>query len=224
MAKLVWDQVGDRVYKTGVEQAAIYPMGEGGVYKEGEAWNGLTAVTESPSGAEPTALYANDKKYVELMSAEEFGGTIEAYTYPKGFAACNGEADAVEGLRLTQQTRTPFAMVYKSLLGNDTEGTKYGYELHVVYGARVKPSEISNNTVNDSPEAATMSWEFSTTAVDVDGFQPTSHIVIDSRTVNSDKLKAIEEKLYGTAEAGAKILMPNEIIALIKGEGGVAAG
>ena len=218
MAKLVWDQIGERTYKTGVEQAAIFPMTKEGTYGAGEAWNGLTAITESPSGAEPTKLYANDKKYVELTSAEEFGGTIEAYTYPKGFAACNGEAEAVAGVRITQQARTPFGMVYKSLLGNDTEGTKHGYELHVVYGAKVSPSETANNTVNDSPEAATMSWEFSTTPVEVEGYEPTSHIVIDSTTVDANKLKALEAKLYGSADAEAKLLMPNEIIAVIKGE------
>lgn len=222
MAKIVWDQVGERTYKTGVEQAAIYPMGEGGVYGQGEAWNGLTAVTESPSGAEPTALYANDKKYVELMSAEEFGGTIEAYTYPKGFAACNGESEVVAGLRVTQQSRSTFGMVYKSLLGNDTEGTKHGYELHIVYNARVKPSEIANNTVNDSPEASTMSWEFTTTPIDVAGFDPTSHLVLDSTTINAEKLKAVEEKLYGTAEAEPTLLLPDAIIALVKGEGQVS--
>lgn len=216
MAKLVWDQVGERTYKTGVEQAAIYPMGEGGVYGQGEAWNGLTSVTESPSGAEPTALYANDKKYVELMSAEEFGGTIEAYTYPDGFAACNGQAEVVSGLKLTQQTRKPFAMVYKTLLGNDTEGTKHGYELHVVYNARVKPSETANSTVNDSPEAATMSWEFTTTPVEIEGYDPTAHIVLDSTAIDPEKLKAVEDKLYGTVEAEPTLLMPDALITLVK--------
>lgn len=214
MSKLVWDQIGERLYETGVEMAAIYPI-TGGVYGAGAAWNGLTAVTESPSGAEPTALYANDKKYVELMSAEEFGGTIEAYTYPKEFAACNGEGTLAVGIKIAQQVRTPFGLVYKTLIGNDTEGTKHGYKLHIVYNCRVSPSEKSNNTVNDSPEAATMSWEFTTTPVDVAGFDPTSHIVIDSTEINADKLKAIEEALYGTEAAEAKLLTPAELITLM---------
>lgn len=217
MSKLVWDQVGERLYETGVEQGAIFPVGTGGVYGAGAAWNGLTAVTESPSGAEPTALYANNKKYAELMSAEEFGGTIEAYTYPDEFAACNGEVELVKGVKLTQQARKAFGLVYKSLIGNDTEGTKFGYKLHIVYGARVKPSEKANNTVNDSPEANTMSWEFTTTPVEVAGFEPTSHIVIDSTDVDADKLKALEAVIYGSAEAEPKLPLPDEI-ATIMGE------
>lgn len=214
MSKLVWDQIGERFYETGVEMAAIYPM-TGATYGAGAAWNGLTAVTESPSGAEPTALYANNKKYVELMSKEEFGGTIEAYTYPAEFAACNGEGTLAAGIKIAQQTRTPFGLVYKTLIGNDTEGTKHGYKLHIVYNCRVKPSEKSNNTVNDSPEAATMSWEFSTTPVDVEGFDSTSHIVIDSTEIAAEKLTAIEEALYGTESAEAKLLLPDEIVTLM---------
>ena len=217
MAKLVWDQVGERLYETGVEQGAIFPVGAGGVYGAGAAWNGLISVTESPSGAEPTALYANNKKYAELMSAEEFGGTIEAYTYPDEFAACNGEVELVKGVKLTQQARKAFGLVFKSLIGNDTEGTKLGYKLHIVYGARVKPSEKANNTVNDSPEANTMSWEFTTTPVEVAGFEPTSHIVIDSTAVDADKLKALEAVIYGSAEVEPKLPLPDEI-ATIMGE------
>lgn len=216
MSKLTWDQVGERLYETGVEQGAIYPMTTSGTYGAGEAWNGLTAVTESPSGAEPTALYANDKKYVELTSAEEFGGTIEAYTYPKGFAACNGEVDVVAGLRLSQQSRKPFGLVYKTLIGNDTEGTKHGYKLHIVYGAKVSPSEQANNTVNDSPEAKTMSWEFTTTPVEVAGFDPTAHLVIDSTEAEKTKLEALEAILYGADDADPRLPLPSEIVTLLK--------
>lgn len=226
MSKLVWDQIGERLYETGVEQAAIYPM-EGSTYGAGAAWNGLTAVTESPSGAEPSPLYANNKKYVELMSAEEFGGTIEAYTYPTEFAECNGEKEIAKGLRFGQQARKLFGLVYKSLIGNDTEGTKYGYKLHVVYNARVSPSEKSNNTVNDSPEAATMSWSFSTTPINVEGYGATSHLIIDSTEADADKLKALEAILYGsdgaegTGGTEPRLPMPDEIATLL---GAVAAG
>lgn len=216
MSKLTWDQVGERLYETGVEQGAIYPMATSGTYGTGEAWNGLTAVTESPSGAEPTALYANDKKYVELTSAEEFGGTIEAYTYPKGFAACNGEADVVAGLRLSQQSRKAFGLVYKTLIGNDTEGTKHGYKLNIVYGAKVSPAEQANNTVNDSPEAKTMSWEFTTTPVEVAGFDPTAHLIIDSTEVEKPKLEALEAILYGGDDADPRLPLPSEIVTLLK--------
>ena len=215
MSKLVWDQIGDRLYETGVEQAAIFPMTTGGTYGAGAAWNGLTAITESPSGAEPTALYANDKKYVELMSAEEFGGTIEAYTYPDEFAECNGEAILAKGIRLTQQARKPFGLVYKSLIGNDTEGTKHGYKLTFVYNARVSPSEKSNNTVNDSPEAATLSWEFTTTPVEISGFDPTSRIVIDSTEIDAEKLAAIEAIVYGSEAEEARMILPDELITMM---------
>lgn len=218
MSKLVWDQIGDRLYETGVEQAAIFPMTKDGTYGTGAAWNGLTAITESPSGAEPTALYANDKKYVELMSAEEFGGTIEAYTYPDEFGACNGEAVLAKGIRLTQQSRMPFGLVYKSLIGNDTEGTKHGYKLTFVYNARVSPSEKSNNTVNDSPEAATLSWEFTTTPVEIAGFDPTSRIVINSTEIDADKLAAIEAIVYGSESEEARMILPDELITMMGDE------
>lgn len=218
MSKLVWDQVGERTYETGVEQAAIFPVAAGGAYGNGAAWNGLTAVTESPSGAEPTALYANNKKYVELMSAEEFGGTIEAYTYPDEFAACNGEADLVKGVKLSQQTRKLFGMVYKTLIGNDTEGTKHGYKLNIVYNARVSPSEKANNSVNDSPEASTLSWEFTTTPVDIAGFDPTSKITIDSTEVDAEKLKALEAIIYGSEDAEPRLPLPDEIATVMGDE------
>ena len=217
MAKLVWDQIGERLYETGVDKAAIYLM-EGAQYTTGAAWNGLTAVTESPSGAEPSPLYANNKKYVELMSAEEFGGSIEAYTYPEEFAECNGEKSIAKGLRIGQQTRRLFGMVYRTLIGNDTEGTKYGYKLHIVYNARVSPSEKSNNTVNDSPEAATMSWEFSTTPIEIEGHEPTSHLIIDSTEADPEQLAALEAILYGTdgdEAADPRLPMPDEIASLL---------
>jgi hypothetical protein len=223
MAKLVWDQAGERTYETGVEQAAIYVM-SGTTYGSGAAWNGLTGVTESPSGAEPTALYANNKKYGELMSAEEFGGTIEAYTYPDEFAVCNGEASLAKGAVIAQQTRATFGMVYKTLIGNDTEGTNYGYKLNVVYGARVKPSEKANTTVNDSPEAQTLSWEFTTTPVAVtlpDGkIGSTSKVTIDSTDADPTKLAELEAKLYGADESEPELLLPDQIAAIL----GVAAG
>ena len=215
MSKLVWDNIGERLYETGVEQAAIYPMGDGNVYGAGAAWNGLTAVTESPSGAEPSPLYANNSKYVELMSAEEFGGSIEAYTYPAEFSECNGEKAIAKGLRIGQQARRLFALVYKTLIGNDTEGTKYGYKLHIVYNARVSPSEKSNNTVNDSPEAATMSWEFSTTPMNIEGHDPTSHLIIDSTEADPTKLAELEAILYGSEESEPRLAMPDEIVTLL---------
>lgn len=220
MSKLVWDQIGERLYETGVEQAAIYPM-EGNTYGTGAAWNGLTAVTESPSGAEPSPLYANNKKYVELMSAEEFGGSIEAYTYPAEFAECNGEKTIAKGLRIGQQARKLFGLVYKSLIGNDTEGTKYGYKLHIVYNARVSPSEKANNTINDSPEAATMSWEFTTTPVEVAGQDPTSHLIIDSTEADPAKLAELEAMLYGSEDKEPTLPMPDAIVTLL---GEAAAG
>jgi len=220
MPKLVWDQLGERVYETGVEQGAIYPM-TGSTYGAGEAWNGLTAVTESPSGAEVTPIYANDKKYAELVSAEERGGTIEAYTYPDGFAECNGERAIARGVKAGQQTRKPFGMVYKSLIGNDTEGIKYGYKLNIVYNVRVSPSEKANNTINDSPEAATMTWEFTTTPIEIAGFEPSSKLTIDSTDADPAKLKSLEEILYGSEDEEPRLPMPDEIMTLM---GEVAAG
>lgn len=210
MPQLVWDQVGERVYETGVEKGVIYPQ-VGSAYPAGAAWNGLVSITESPSGAEATKLWANDAKYGELLSNEEFGGTIEAYTYPDEFAECNGEKELVAGVKIKMQPRTAFGLSYVNLLGNDTEGTAYGYKLHLVYGAKAAPSEKTNTTVNDSPEAQTMSWEFSTTPVAVAGFKPTSHIEIDSTAVDASKLKALEDILYGGAEEEARLPLPDEV-------------
>lgn len=214
MSKMVWDQVGEKTYETGVEQGALFVM-TGNAYGAGAPWNGLSAVTESPSGAEATALYANDKKYVELMSAEDFGGTIEAFAYPPEFAACNGEKEAAKGLKITQQTRSPFGFVYKTLIGNDTEGTKFGYNLNLVYNAKAAPSEKANTTVSDSPEAITMSWEFTTTPVSVAGFDPTSHLVINSTEADPEKLAALEAIIYGSDDVEPRLPLPDEVITLL---------
>lgn len=219
MSKLVWDQTGEKLYETGVEQAAMYKMGSDGTYGAGEAWNGLTGVTESPSGAEPTALWANDHKYLELRSAEEFGGTIEAYTFPEGFNECNGAVSIAKGVRLTQQVRKPFGLVYKSLIGNDTEGTKHGYNLNIVYNAVASPSEKANTSISDSPEAATLSWEFTTTPVSIPGYDPCAHIVINSTEIDADKLAAIEAILYGSDSEEARMILPDELITLMGTQG-----
>lgn len=216
MAKLIWDQTGDRLYETGVKNGVLYPQGADGAYPKGVAWNGLTAVTESPSGAEASPLYADDIKYLELMSNEEFGGTIEAYTYPDEFAACDGSAELAPGVKLGQQPRKAFGFSYKTTLGNDVEGNDYGYKLHLVYGAKAAPSEKAYATINDSPEAITLSWEFTTTPVAVEGFKPTSHIEIDSTKVDAEKLAALEAILYGTESEEAKLPLPSEVAELMK--------
>lgn len=217
MAKLVWDESGKRLYETGVEKGVLYVQGENGQYQQGVAWNGLTAVTESPSGAEPTALYADDIKYLELFSAEEFGATIEAYTYPEEFEACDGSASLGEGVSIGQQDRKAFGLCYRTIVGNDVKGNEHGYKLHLIYGAKAKPSEKAYATVNDSPEAVTFSWEVSTTPVNVAGFKPTASVTIDSTKMQADKLKAIEDKLYGTETQEPTLLMPDEIKQLIAG-------
>lgn len=210
MSKLVWDQTGDRLYETGVEQVALYQQ-SGGAYPKGVAWNGVTALNLSPSGAEPTALYANNRKYLTLMSVEELGFTIEAYTYPDEWAECDGSATVVPGVYVGQQPRKPFGLVAKTMIGNDTEGIKHGYKLHIIYGALASPSEQENATINDSPEAKTMSWECSTTPVNVANFEPTSYICIDSTTVDGEKLTALEKILYGDAAAEPKLPLPDEV-------------
>ena len=217
MAKLVWDESGKRVYETGVRNGVLYVQGENGQYENGVAWNGLTAVTESPSGAEPTALYADDIKYLELFSAEEFGATIEAYTYPEEFEACDGSASLGTGVTIGQQDRKAFGICYRTVVGNDVKGNEHGYKLHLVYGAKAKPSEKAYATVNDSPEAVTFSWEVTTTPVNVAGFKPTATVTIDSTKIQPDKLKAIEDKLYGTQDQEPALLMPDEIKQIITG-------
>lgn len=218
MPRLTWDDLGKRFYETGVKQGVLYPQ-EGGAYPKGVAWNGLTAVTESPSGAEPTPLYADDIKYLELTSNEEFGCTIEAYTYPDEFKACNGEATLAEGVTIGQQTRVPFGFCYKTVLGNDEKKNDYGYKLHLVYGATASVSEKAFQTINDSPEAITFSWEVTTTPVAVKGFKPTAILTIDSTTIAADKLTALEDILYGKDEAEARLPLPDEIAELVKAAG-----
>ena len=218
MPRLTWDDLGKRFYETGVKQGVLYPQ-VGGAYPKGVAWNGLTAVTESPSGAEPTPLYADDIKYLELTSNEEFGCTIEAYTYPDEFKACNGEATLVEGVTIGQQTRVPFGFCYKTVLGNDEKKNDYGYKLHLVYGATASVSEKAFQTINDSPEAITFSWEVTTTPVAVKGFKPTAILTIDSTTIAEAKLTALEDILYGKAETEARLPLPDEIAELVKAAG-----
>ena len=218
MPRLTWDDLGKRFYETGVKQGVLYPQ-VGGAYPKGVAWNGLTAVTESPSGAEPTPLYADDIKYLELTSNEEFGCTIEAYTYPDAFKACNGEATLAEGVTIGQQTRVPFGFCYKTVLGNDEKKNDYGYKLHLVYGATASVSEKAFQTINDSPEAITFSWEVTTTPVAVKGFKPTAILTIDSTTIAADKLTALEDILYGKDEAEARLPLPDEIAELVKAAG-----
>lgn len=222
MSKLVWDQTGERKYETGVKKGVLYPISELGAYNKGVAWNGLTAVTESPSGAESNPLYADDIKYLDLRSVEEFGGTIEAYMYPDEFAECDGSASLADGVSIGQQKRKTFGLCYRTVLGNDILGDDYGYKLHIVYGAVVAPSERAYSTINDSPEPITMSWEFSTTPVAVDGFKPTAHLEIDSTKANPEKLAALETILYGAEDTDARLPLPNEIATLMKTE--VAAG
>lgn len=215
MSKLVWDQTGERLYETGVDKGVVYPQATGGTYPKGAAWNGLTGVTLSPSGAEATPLYANNHKYLNLMSVEELGGTIEAYMYPDEFAECDGSASLATGIKIGQQKRKTFGFSFRTLIGNDVDGEKYGYKLHLVYGALASPSEQENASINDSPEAKTLSWEFSTTPVEVKGFEPTSHIEIDSTAVDAEKLKDLEAILYGSESEEARLPLPNEVATLV---------
>ena len=219
MAKLVWDATGERKYETGVRNGVLYVMGEGGTYPKGVAWNGLTAVTESPSGAEATALYADDTKYLNLISAEEFGATIEAYTYPDEFAECDGSATLVAGVTIGQQPRKTFGMSYRTVYGNDVNNEGYGYKLHLIYGAVAAPSEKAYATINDSPEAITFSWEVKTTPVNVTGHKPTASLTIDSTKVDKAKLAKIEEILYGKDETEARLPLPDEIIQILQAAG-----
>ena len=218
MPVLVWDQVGERTYETGVDHGVLYIPNASGVYAEGVSWNGLTTVTESPTGAESNAQYADNIKYLNLISAEEFGATLEAFTYPDEFAQFDGLAVPEDGVVVGQQPRKPFGLSYRTRLGNDVEGDQYGYKLHLVYGAIASPSEKAYNTINDSPEAIAFSWAISTTPVPVTDMSPTSLIVVDSSVVDPAKLTALETELYGDATAGtANLPMPDEVIALLAG-------
>ena len=218
MAKLVWDAVGNRLYETGVRQGVLYPMSNG-TYPKGVAWNGLTAITESPSGAEPTPLYADDIKYLNLLSAEEFAATVEAYTYPDEFAECDGSATLAAGVTIGQQPRKTFGLCYRTVLGNDTENENYGYKLHIIYGAMAAPSEKAYESINDSPEAITLSWELSTTPVNVTGFKPTASITIDSTKVAEGKMAALEKILYGDGDSEARLPLPDEIKTIMDAAG-----
>lgn len=218
MSKITWDTTGKRFYETGVKKGVLYVMDTtkdaSKPYPKGVAWNGLTAVTESPSGAEATALYADDIKYLNLMSNEEFGATVEAYTYPDEFAECDGSASLAEGLVIGQQKRKTFGLSYVTTIGNDTDGNDYGYKIHIVYGAIAAPSEKNYATINDSPEAITLSWELSTTPVEVAGHKPTATVTIDSTKITPAGLAAIEKALYGDSSTEPYLPLPDELITL----------
>lgn len=220
MSKLVWDKSGEHYYETGVDHGVLYPLSAEG-YNKGVAWNGITSVTESPSGAESNPQYADNIKYLDLISAEEFGATIEAFTYPPEFEACDGYASPVPGVTLGQQGRQKFGLCYRTKIGNDTVGQDMGYKLHLIYGASATPSDRNYQTINESPEAISFSWEISTTPVEVDGFKPTASMTIDSRLVDAVKLKELEDILFGTDEGDMgedkepRLPMPSEVIAIL---------
>lgn len=213
MSRLQWDQDGKRLYETGVSNGVLY-VKNGASYGAGVAWNGLTAVTESPSGAEPTPLYADNIKYLNLISNEEFGANVEAYTYPDEFGACDGSAALTDGITIGQQGRKSFGLAYKTVLGNDSDGPSYGYKLHIIYGAQAAPSEKAYSTINDSPEAITFSWELTTTPVQVTGKKPTASLTIDSTKVDPAKLEALENILYGNVGVDPRLPLPDEIAAI----------
>ena len=216
MSKLIWDEDSKRTYETGVSKGVLYPIQEDGQYSLGVAWNGLTAITESPSGAEATPMYADNIKYLNLISAEEFGATVEAYTYPDEFEACDGSAELQPGVSIGQQDRKKFGMSYVTVLGNNEKGNSYGYKLHLIYGATAAPSEKAYNTINDSPEAITFSWELSTTPVSVANMKPTASVTIDSTKVDKEKLKKLEDILYGKESENARLPLPDEISQIFK--------
>ena len=215
MSKIVWDAVGEHTFETGVRNGVLYLKDAQGAYSNGVAWNGLTSVSESPEGAEPTDLYADDIKYLTLMSAENFKATIEAYTYPDEFAECDGSATIADGVTIGQQSRKPFGLCYRTAIGNDTDGNEHGYKLHIVYGCQASPSEKQYSTINDSPEAITFSWEVSTTPVNVTGKKPTATLIIDSTKADKTKLTALEAILYGSEEKEPRLPLPDEIATLM---------
>lgn len=214
--RLVWDAIGERLYETGVRNCVLYPV-ENKEYPKGVAWNGITQISENPSGADSNPIYADDIKYLNLISAEEFGANISAYTYPDEFAVCDGSASPADGVIIGQQTRKQFGLCYRTVIGNDTDGTDYGYKLHLIYGAQAAPSERGYQTINDSPEAIEFSWELTTTPVNVAGYKPTACIHIDSTKVNKDNLATLEDILYGTDTEDARLPMPDEVIEIMGG-------
>ena len=215
MSKLVWDQSGKRLYETGVDHGVLYPIQTGGVYSKGVAWNGLTAVTESPSGADVNDIYADNMKYLGLVGAEKFGATVEAYTYPDEFAECDGSVELVKGATIGQQNRKVFGMVYRTVIGNDVDGNEHGYKLHLIYGATAAPSEKAYNTINEDPEAINFSWELSTTPVNVTGHKPTASLTIDSTKTDPTKLAELEKILFGDTETEPRLPLPDEIAQLL---------
>ncbi len=222
MSKIEWDKTGEKLYETGVKNGVLYLPDESGAYTNGVAWNGLTSVKESPSGAEATPLYADDIKYLELTSAEEFGGTLECYTYPDEFAECDGSAEVAPGVIIGQQNRKTFGLCYRTTLGNDVKGNEYGYKLHLIYGAKASPSEKAYSTINDSPEAITFSYEITTTPVNVTGYKPTASLIVDSTKVGAEKMAALEAILYGkdgvesSPNNNPRLPLPDEVITLLK--------
>ena len=215
MSKIVWDAIGEHTFETGVRNGVLYLKDAEGAYSNGVAWNGLTSVSESPEGAEPTDLYADDIKYLTLMSAENFKATIEAYTYPVEFEECDGSATIAKGVVIGQQSRKPFGLCYRTAIGNDTDGNEHGYKLHIVYGCQASPSEKQYSTINDSPEAITFSWEVSTTPVNVTGKKPTATLIIDSTKADKAKLTALEAILYGSEQTEPRLPLPDEIATLM---------
>lgn len=215
MAKLVWDEIGKRLYELGVKRPVLYKPNTEGKYVDGVAWNGFTSVNQNPSGAESTPLFANDSKYLSLTSSEEFGATIEAYTYPKEFAECDGSAELIKGVRVGQQSRKPFGLSYVTTLGNDLLKEEYGYVIHLVYGCMAAPSSRQYETINKDPEAMKLSWELTTTPVAVEGKRPTAHLEIVSTDLEKDKLKKLEDILYGTESEAARMPLPDEIKSIL---------
>lgn len=224
--QIVWDKTSERLYRTGVDRVVLFPQTTGGAYGKGVGWNGVTKISESPDGGDTTTIYANNNIYLNLVAKENFKGSITAYTYPKEWEACDGSASVlsgaspVPGLRVTGQSRTPFGLAYRTLIGNDTAGTDHGYEIHLVYNATAGVSSQDYQTVNDSPEALELSWDFSTLPVDVPGAKPSAHLVISSLTATPAKLQALETKLYGSDSTPAALPTPGEVIALLGGAGG----
>lgn len=215
MSKLVWDADSQRRYETGVSKVVLYSKSKDGTYPNGVAWNGVTGITESPSGAEATPLHADNTKYLNLRSAEEFGATLEAYTYPDEFGECDGSANIATGVKIGQQTRKPFGLSYQTVIGNDTEGESYGYMIHVIYGADASPSEKAYQTINDSPSAITFSWTLNTTPVNVEGFKPTATLTVDSTLTTPEKMATLEDILYGSTDSEARLPLPDEIATLM---------